>query len=77
MTTFWKKAMSAFVSLTFLVSTMSPAVAATPETVQAKLEQCEDDTYGQPQTGAIMERINKALDLLERTELRRKQEQSR
>ena len=59
MTTFWKKAMSAFVSLTFLVSTMSPAVAATPETVQAKLEQCEDDTYGQPQTGAIMERINK------------------
>ena len=59
MTTFWKKAMSAFVSLTFLVSTMSPAVAATPETVQAKLEQCEEDTYGQPQTGAIMERINK------------------
>ena len=33
--------------------------AATPETVQAKLEQCEEDTYGQPQTGAIMERINK------------------
>ena len=59
MKTFWKKAMSAFVAASFLVSSMGSAIAATPETVQAKLDLCETDTYGQPQTGAIMERINK------------------
>ena len=59
MTKFFQKAMSAFVAAAFFVSTTVPAFAATPETVQAKLEQCETDTYGQPQTGAIMERINK------------------
>ena len=55
----FQKCMSAFVAATFLVSTMGTAFAATPETVQAKLDLCETDTYGQPQTGAIMERINK------------------
>ena len=56
---FFQKFMSTVVAMTFLVSTMGTAFAATPETVQAKLDMCETDTYGQPQTGAIMERINK------------------
>ena len=54
-----KKFLSVLLSAVFLVSTMGSAIAATPETVQAKLEMVESDTYGQPQTGSIMERINK------------------
>ena len=54
-----KKFLSVLLSAVFLISTMGSAVAATPETVQAKLEMVESDTYGQPQTGSIMERINK------------------
>lgn len=42
-----------------LVSSMGISAAATPDTVQDRLELIEKDTYGTPQTGALLDRIAK------------------
>lgn len=54
-----RKIMSVLLCAVFLVSSMGVAMAATPDTVQSKLDAIEKDTYGMEQTGAIMERINR------------------
>ena len=54
-----RKIMSVLLCAVFLVCSMGVAMAATPDTVQSKLDAIEKDTYGMEQTGAIMERINR------------------
>ena len=55
----FRKACAVFLSAMLLLTSTGMAVAATPETVQAKLAAMEKDTYGTEQTGAILDRINK------------------
>lgn len=54
-----RKFFSALLCAIFLVSSMGIVAAATPDTVQDKLELIEKDTYGTPQTGALLDRIIK------------------
>ncbi|BAL82012.1 hypothetical protein SELR_03040 [Selenomonas ruminantium subsp. lactilytica TAM6421] len=55
----FRKVCVAFLSALMITTSTGMAVAATPETVQAKLAVMEKDTYGTEQTGAILDRINK------------------
>jgi hypothetical protein len=55
----YQKIISALAGAVFFAGAMGLSSAATPETVQDKLAVVEQDTYGEPQTGAIMERIHK------------------
>lgn len=55
----FKKLLSAFFCAVFLLGLSGFVSAAEPETVQAKLTAIEKDTYGQEQTGALIDRINK------------------
>ena len=52
-----KKLLSLLLSAVFLVSTMGTALAAVPDTAEAKLAAVEKSMYGQEQTGALMDRI--------------------
>lgn len=54
-----RKLFSLFVSGVFLVSSLGTAAAEVPNTANGKLGAVETVTYGQEQTGAIVERINK------------------
>ncbi|SHK48160.1 hypothetical protein SAMN05216582_10571 [Selenomonas ruminantium] len=55
----FRKICASFLSALLVATSVGIASAATPETVQGKLEVMEKDTYGVEQTGAILERINK------------------
>ena len=54
-----KKLFSIFLSGVFLVSSLGTAAAEVPNTANGKLGAVETVTYGQEQTGAIVERIEK------------------
>ena len=54
-----KKLFSIFLSGVFLVSSLGTAAAEVPNTANGKLGAVETVTYGQEQTGAIVERIKK------------------
>ncbi|SHI28875.1 hypothetical protein SAMN02745671_00033 [Anaerovibrio lipolyticus DSM 3074] len=54
-----KKLFSIFLSGVFLVSSLGTAAAEVPNTANGKLGSVETVTYGQEQTGAIVERIKK------------------
>ncbi|WP_027396821.1 hypothetical protein [Anaerovibrio lipolyticus] len=54
-----KKLFSIFLSGVFLVSSLGTAAAEVPNTANGKLGAVETITYGQEQTGAIVERIKK------------------
>jgi len=54
-----KKLFSIFLSTVFLVSSLGTAAAAVPNTANGKLGAVEIATYGQEQTGAIVQRIEK------------------
>lgn len=55
----YKKWMSAVLSGVLFFSSMGTSYAAVENTVQAKLEAVEIETYGMTQTGALLNRINK------------------
>ena len=54
-----KKLFSIFLSGVFLFSSLGTAAAEVPNTANGKLGAVETVTYGQEQTGAIVERIKK------------------
>jgi hypothetical protein len=54
-----KKLFSIFLSTVFLVSSLGTAAAEVPNTANGKLGAVEVATYGQEQTGAIVQRIEK------------------
>ena len=54
-----KKILGITLSATLFLSSFGIASAETPETVQGKLAAIEQETYGDTQRGAVMERINK------------------
>ena len=54
-----RKLLGVLLSAILLVETMGLAMAAVPTTMQDKLAEVERTAYGTPQTGALMDRINK------------------
>ena len=53
-----KKLLGLLLGAVLLVSTMGTAMAATPDTAEAKLASVEKSMYGMEQTGPLMDRIN-------------------
>ena len=54
-----RKLLGVLLTAILLVETMGLAMAAAPTTMQDKLAEVERTAYGTPQTGALMDRINK------------------
>ncbi len=55
---FYTKLLSTFLTALLVLSPLSVSAAAVPQTVQDKLAVIETDTYGGPQSGALLDRIN-------------------